>query len=326
MSFSSNAKSELARIDNYESKRAKIAELSAIVRLSGSIQLSGNMRISLRITTELNVIARKVFKILKDIFDINTSIAVNKNQMLKKNNSYVLTVAPEMGASKLLVDLGILENENKFIPKNEIPANIVCEKKDAIAYLRGAFLSSGSINDPEKNYHMEFVTNNEDYAFELSDLINSMGFSSKIVSRKNNFIVYLKESEQISDILAILGANNAMLALQNVKISKGIRNNVNRIVNCETANLSKTVDAAVKQVENILIIQKTIGISKLPKNLQELALLRLEHEDMSLKELGSILNPPIGKSGVNHRFKKIEEIADKHRNEVSQGVSLWEID
>ena len=310
MSFSTDAKSELTRIKN-EDFRLDRAELSAIVRMSGSIQLAGNMQLSLKITTELNAIARKVFKILKDSYNINTSITVNKNQMLKKTNSYVL------GAGKLLVDLGIIDNERTFFPKNEISSRIVSEPDEAYAYLRGAFLGGGSINDPEKNYHMEFVSNSEDYAFELSDMINSMGFSSKIVTRKNYYVVYLKESEQISDLLTFIGAHKAMLSLQNIKIMKEMRNNVNRIVNCETANLSKTVDAAVKQVENILIIQKTIGIKKLPDNLQEIALLRLENEDISLKELGEMLNPPLGKSGVNHRFKKIEKIADRYRDQVS---------
>ncbi|MDY2794801.1 DNA-binding protein WhiA [Peptostreptococcus anaerobius] len=316
MSFSTETKNELSRMD-IGNRALDIAELSAIIRLSGSLHFMGNMQIGLKITTELNSIARRVFKILKKEFEINTSITVNKNQMLKKNNSYVLTITPEMGASKLLVDLGILDNENTFITRNDISNKIVKEPEDAHAYIRGAFLGGGSINDPEKNYHMEFVANNEDYAYELSELINSMGFNSKIVARKNNFVVYLKESEQISDLLAIIGATNAMFALQNIKIMKEMRNNVNRIVNCETANLSKTVDAAVRQVENILIIQKTIGIRGLPENLQELAMLRLEYEDMSLKELGEMLHPPLGKSGVNHRFKKIEEIANRHRDEVS---------
>lgn len=316
MSFSTETKNELSRMD-IGNRALDIAELSAIIRLSGSLHFMGNMQIGLKITTELNSIARRVFKILKKEFEINTSITVNKNQMLKKNNSYVLTITPEMGASKLLVDLGILDNENTFITRNDISNKIVKEPEDAHAYIRGAFLGGGSINDPEKNYHMEFVANNEDYAYELSELINSMGFNSKIVARKNNFVVYLKESEQISDLLAIIGATNAMFALQNIKIMKEMRNNVNRIVNCETANLSKTVDAAVRQVENILIIQKTIGIRGLPENLQELAMLRLEYEDMSLKELGEMLHPPLGKSGVNHRFKKIKEIANRHRDEVS---------
>lgn len=316
MSFSTETKNELTRVEN-PSNKADIAELSAIIRQAGSIQFAGNMKMSLKITTELNSIARRIFKLLKTSFNINTSITVNKNQMLKKNNSYVLTVTHEMGAAKLLVDLGILEREDSFFSKNDIPRKIVDSSEEAYAYVRGAFLGAGSINDPEKNYHMEIVTNNEDYAYELSDLINSMGFTSKIVLRKNYHVVYLKESEQISDLLAMIGAHKAMFKLQNIKIVKDMRNKVNRIVNCETANLSKTVDAAVKQVENILIIQKTIGISKLPENLQELALLRLENEDISLKELGEKMHPPLGKSGVNHRLKKIEKIADQYRDQVS---------
>ncbi|MGL5694944.1 MAG: DNA-binding protein WhiA, partial [Peptostreptococcaceae bacterium] len=186
------------------------------------------------------------------------------------------------------------------------------------AFLRGAFLGGGSISDPEKNYHMEFVTNNEDFANSLKDLINSLGFNSKIVSRKNNYVVYLKESEQISDLLSIIGAHHALLSLQNTKILKEMRNNVNRIVNCETANLSKTVNAAVRQVENIRFIQQTIGINSLPENLQEIAVIREEYEDMTLKELGEMLNPPIGKSGVNHRLRKIEEIANKLRENTNK--------
>lgn len=162
---------------------------------------------------------------------------------------------------------------------------------------------------------MEFVTNNEDFADSLRDLINSLGFNSKIVPRKNNYVVYLKESEQISDLLSVIGGHNALLSLQNTKIVKEMRNNVNRIVNCETANLSKTVNAAVRQVENIKLIQETIGISNLPANLQEIAKIRVEYEDMSLKELGEMLNPPIGKSGVNHRLRKIEEIANNLRKD-----------
>ena len=294
MSFSAEAKNELARILP-EDKDCSLCELSALIKLSGSIQIVGYKKLNIKVITELNSIARKIFKLLKQNFDINTTISVNKNQMLKRNNSYVLVVKSEMGAEKLLRDLCILPKEEAFYPLNEVPKELL------------------SISDPEKNYHMEFVTNNEEFSKSLRDLINSLGFNSKIVSRKNNYVVYLKESEQISDLLSIIGAHNALLSLQNTKIVKEMRNNVNRLVNCETANLSKTVNAAVRQVENIRLIQDTIGISSLPENLQEIARIREEYEDMTLKELGEMLNPPIGKSGVNHRLRKIEEIANKLR-------------
>lgn len=309
MSFSAETKNELARIMP-EDRECSLSELSAIIKLSGSIQIAGYKKLNIKVITELNSIARKVFKLLKQNFDINTTISVNKNQMLKRNNSYVLVVKSEMGAEKLLRDLRILPSEEAFYPLNEVPKELLKNDECIRAFLRGAFLGGGSISDPEKNYHMEFVTNNEDFANSLKDLINSLGFNSKIVSRKNNYVVYLKESEQISDLLSIIGAHNALLSLQNTKIVKEMRNNVNRIVNCETANLSKTVNAAVRQVENIKLIQNKIGISSLPENLQEIALLRVENEDMSLKELGEMLNPPISKSGVNHRLKKIEQIAN----------------
>ena len=309
MSFSSETKNELARVKEVD-KKNKQAELSAIVRMAGSIQIAGLRKINIKITTELNSVARRIFKLLKKEFGINTTISVNKNQMLKRNNSYVLTVKSESGAEILLKKLGILEDRDGFFPTNCVPKLVFDDDSLKKSYIRGAFLGGGSISDPEKNYHMEFVANHEDYANSLKDLINSLGFNSKIVARKNSFVVYLKESEQISDLLSMIGAYQALLSLQNTKVVKEMRNNVNRIVNCETANLSKTVNAAVRQVENIKLIQNKIGISSLPENLQEIALLRVEHEEMSLKELGEMLNPPISKSGVNHRLKKIEQIAN----------------
>lgn len=312
MSFSSEAKKDLARhdCDNISEKRA---ELSAIVSTSSSINIAGYKKINLKIITELNSVARKIYKILKDDYNINTSIIVNKNQMLKRTNSYVLEIDNDMGAISLMIKLNILKDENSFMPLREISDSVVCGDAEKRAYLRGAFLGCGSVSNPEKNYHLEFVVNNSTYANSLMNLINSLGFTSKVVERKNNFIVYIKESEQISDLLGYIGASSAMFSLQNIKIIKEMRNNVNRLVNCETANLSKTVDAAVRQIEDINIIQKNIGINKLPQNLQQLIKLRLEFEDVSLKELGEMLKPPIGKSGVNHRFKKIEKIADKYR-------------
>lgn len=313
MSFSAETKNELARViskDDYCNK----TELAAIVRLAGSIQIAGYRKLNLKITTELNSVARKVFKLLKQNFGINTTISVNKNQMLKRNNSYVLMVTSEMGAEHLLKELGILEPGDGFYTVNKVPENLLQNEECIRAFIRGAFIGGGSISDPGKNYHMEFVTNNEDFAKSLKDLINKLEFNCKVVSRKNNFVVYLKESEQISDLLSVIGAHNALLSLQNTKIVKAMRNNVNRIVNCETANLSKTVNASVRQIENIKLIQDTIGISSLPENLQEIARIRLEYEDMTLKELGEMLEPPIGKSGVNHRLRKIEEIANDLRN------------
>lgn len=313
MSFSTETKNELARIMP-ENLRYREAELSGIAKLSGTIQIAGYKKINLKISTELNSIARKVFKILKSDYKINTNIVVNKNQMLKRNNSYVLTVTSDMGSENLMRSLGLLQQDEGFFTSNKIPSWVLEDEECKKAFIRGAFLGGGSISDPEKNYHLEFVVSNEDFAENLMELINSLGFNSKIVGRKNSYVVYLKESEQISDLLSHIGGFQALLSLQNTKILKQMRNNVNRIVNCETANLSKTVNAAVRQVENIKLIEKKMGISKLPKSLQQIALLRVENEDLTLKELGELLSPPISKSGVNHRLKKIEDIANELRS------------
>ena len=313
MSFSTETKNELSRI-LVEDNKCNICELSGIVRLSGSIQIVGYKKLSLKITTELSSVARKVFKILKDNFNINTEIYVNKNQTLKRNNNYVLIVTDEMGSQNLLKELRILNPNEDFLPMNTVPKDILNSDECIKSFIRGAFIGGGSISNPGKNYHLEFVTNNEEFAHSLKELINEFGFNSKVVSRKNNYVVYLKESEQISDLLSIIGAHTALLNLQNAKIVKAMRNNVNRIVNCETANLSKTVNAAVRQIENIKLIKSTIGIDSIPANLQEIANLRLMYEDLSLKELGEMLTPPIGKSGVNHRLRKIEEIAQSIKN------------
>ena len=312
MSFSAETKNELARVFSNDTC-CNISELSAIVRLSGRIQLAGYKKLNLKISTELNSIARKVFKLLKSNFGINTEISVNKNQMLKRNSSYVLMVTSDMGAENLLRELGILSREEGFFTMNKVPEDLIKDNECIRAFIRGAFLGGGSISDPEKNYHLEFVANNEEFAESLKNLINSLGFNSKTVSRKNNYVVYLKESEQISDLLNIIGAHQALLSLESTKIVKEMRNNVNRLVNCETANLSKTVNAAVRQIENIKYIQSKVGLDHLPPNLREIAELRVDNEDLTLKELGEMASPELSKSAVNHRLRKIEQIADDLR-------------
>lgn len=312
MSFSAETKNELARVFS-ENKCCNISELAAIVRLAGSIQIAGYRKLNLKISTELNSTARKVFKLLKSNFGINTEISVNKNQMLKRNSSYVLMVTSDMGAENLLRELGILSQGDGFFTMNKVPENLIKDNECVRAFIRGAFLGGGSISDPEKNYHLEFVTNNEEFAESLRDLINSLGFNSKTVSRKSNYVVYLKESEQISDLLNIIGAHQALLSLESTKIVKEMRNNVNRLVNCETANLSKTVNAAVRQIENIKYIEEKVGLRYLPDNLREIAFLRIENEDLTLKELGEMATPELSKSAVNHRLRKIEHIAQDLR-------------
>ncbi len=314
MSFSLKVKNEVCR--NSELSKDEIAaQLSAIMKSSGTLGFGFNRSITFKIVTENPAIARWIFKNLKDFYDIHTKLLVKKSNSLKKNNIYMVLIPEEVDVKGLLQELGIIEKDGLFNIHYGVPSEVIKNENCKRAYIKGAFLGGGSISNPEKTYHLEFVTHDQDYANELSDLINSYKLNSKVIQRKNSFVIYLKEGEQIVDLLNIIGAHNALLELENIRIMKEMRNNVNRIVDCETANLSKTVNAAVRQVESIKLIESEIGLDRLPKNLKEVAKLRLAFPDESLKELGAMLNPPVGKSGVNHRLRRIEKIADELRKE-----------
>jgi cell division protein WhiA len=315
MSFSAKVKGEICRNTEFGMDEA-IAELAAIMKVSGTLSFVSNRQLSFRITTENPAIARLIFKILKEYFEIHTRLMVKKSNSLKKHNIYMVVISEEMGVRALLHKTGVLmEESGVFSLHYGIKKEIIQSDESKRAYIRGAFIGGGSISNPEKTYHLEFVTHNFDYAESLSKLVNSYGLSSKVIQRKSSFIVYLKEGEQIIDLLNIIGAHSSLLELENIRIMKEMRNNVNRLVNCETANLSKTVNAAVRQVESIKLIQRQIGLARLPKNLREIAELRLNYPDESLKELGEMLDPPVGKSGVNHRLRRIEKIADELNRE-----------
>jgi len=315
MSFSVKVKNEVCRNIDI-SKNEAIAQLSAIMKVSGTMLIGGNKQFSFKVTTENPAIARVIFKILKQHFNIHTKIMVKRSNSLKKNNVYMVMITEEMGVRDVLKEVGLLkEIDNVFSLDYSIPKDIFETEDIKRAYIRGAFLGGGSISNPEKTYHLEFVTHDEDYSKELSTLINKYGLTSKVIQRKSSFVVYLKEGEQIVDLLNIIGAHASLLELENVRIMKEMRNNVNRLVNCETANLSKTVNASVRQVESIKLIERQIGLRRLPKNLREIAELRLNYPDESLKELGEMLTPAVGKSGVNHRLRRIEKIADEIINE-----------
>lgn len=319
MTFSATTKNELSRLALTDDCCA-ISELAAIIRMSGTIQISGMKNINLRFTTENAAIARRIFSILKIRYNTEVEVMVRRNKQLKKNNNYLVVVNDKDISKKILEDVGFVRGKSSvFNPDYTIPKDLIKNRCCKRSYVRGAFLGGGSITNPEKTYHLEFVTSKEEHAKGLSEVINSFGLNSKIVIRKESYVIYIKEGEQIVDLLNIIGAHQALLKLEDIRVLKNVRNNINRLVNCETANLGKTIDASMRQVANIKYIKKTIGLNKLPNNLREIAELRLEYNDASLKELGMMLNPPVGKSGVNHRFRKIDQLAEELGGDKKNG-------
>jgi DNA-binding protein WhiA len=271
---------------------------------------------NIRITTENAAFARRVYSHIKKMFGIYPEVTIRKSKKLKKHVSYIIVVTSGLGAAGLLekTGTGVEYSEDGQVSglallKTNGLRKACCRK----AFLRGAFLAGGSVSDPEKTYHLELTSRSRPLALELSRLLGTFRLNARIIKRKGSFVTYLKEGENIVDFLNIIGAHRALMELENVRILKGMRNNVNRIVNCETANLEKTVNASVRQVENIRYIMENIGPDALPDSLREIAELRLAYSDANLAELGQLLNPPLGKSGVNHRLRKLDRIAESHR-------------
>ncbi len=312
MSFSSEVKDEISR--QFSSARhCQISELAAIFSMCGSIMISADNSYALKVVTENVIVARKFYKLLKMAFQVEAEIAISPSNRLNKSNAYTVIIRKNESAVRILHAFRILKDNNE-IDENIMVGNLItqqaCCKR---AFIRGAFLSAGSISDPNKFYHFEIVCDTKSKALQLRDMINCFELESKVVPRKRNYVVYIKEGTQIVEILNVMEAHVSLMNLENVRILKEMRNSVNRRVNCETANSNKTVVAAVKQIKDIEYIRDTIGLESLSEGLLEVAKARLENPDVPLKDLGMMLSVPVGKSGVNHRLKKISEIAEELR-------------
>lgn len=301
MSFSINVKNEVINIIN--NRHCSIAELSAIINYIGKIKYE-NGNISLIFISENESLLKKCKTLFKYIFDVNLPINYNKNKLFN------IIIHDKCFIDKIFYT--IKQNDIKADFSNIITKSVCCKR----AFIRGAFVCIGYISDPEKNYHLEFANLSLSQAESLKNIINFFDIDAKIIEKRDNYIVYIKEGEQIVDLLNIIEAHKSLLELENIRIIKDVRNNINRIVNCETANLNKIVANGLKQKEDIQFIKNKIGLDNLPKQLKDVAEIRLKHSDISLKELGEMLVPPISKSGVNHRLKKINKIAESLRENL----------
>ena len=313
MSFSSKVKEELAgHISN--AQHCRISEIAAIISMCGSVAIDVNEKYSVKVRTETEATARKYKNLLWKTFHIDADIVVRSNAYSKNQQTYTINVKDHeeamrvLQATKLIDDQGEI-GENLSIKNNVVIMKDCCKR----AFIRGAFMAAGSVSDPNKSYHFEIKCNNNKKSEQLINLLHNFNIDAKMVARKGNFVVYLKEGEGIVDVLNVMEAPIALMEMENIRILKGMSNYYNRQVNCETANIKKTVTTAYRQIEDINFIIEHRGIRYLPDKLQDIATVRVENPDASLQELGQMLDPPLGKSGVNHRLRKICQIAEELR-------------
>lgn len=312
MSFSGSVKEELLRHED-SARHCQIAELAAMIAFNGEIVRLPSKDIILRMSSENESIIRKCFTLLGKTFTINGEVSIDE-KIVRKNNRFTIDIEDPETTVKVLQAIKVLTADRRPVHSDGLVSSMVIQKNCCRrAFLRGAFLCAGSISDPEKFYHFEIVCTTPAKALQLQEIIQYFEIDAKIVKRKKYHVVYVKEGAQIVELLGLMGAGVSLMNLENVRILKGMRNTVNRKVNCETANINKTVNAAVKQMEDIIYIRDTVGLHRLPENLEETALLRLEYPQASLKELGTLLSIPVGKSGINHRLRKICSIAEELR-------------
>lgn len=311
MSFSSDVKEELSRVIP-QGRHCQIAELAAIFSMCGRVLVNEKEEYQLRIHTENVSVARKCFTLLRKSFNIKSDVSIRQNHKKNRSSIYTIVVRQPKEALFVLQATRLLDERQEIREELSLQSNQVIQMECCRrAFLRGAFLAAGAISDPEKFYHLEIACATEKKARQLLEIIARFGLEGRQIQRKKSYVVYLKEGSQIVDLLNIMGAHVALMEMENIRIVKDIRNSVNRKLNCEMANITKTVTAASRQVADIQYLSRKMGLEALPENLCQIARLRLEYPDATLTELGELLSPPVGKSGVNHRLRKLSRMAQE---------------
>lgn len=305
MSFTTQIKNEISRINN--TRLESIAELSGFLRNNGEYDDN-----EITLVTENATVAKRVYSLIKEIFDITCEIETRKGNNFSKNNLYLINIEEKI--DKILKDLSIINEEKELLSK---PASYIIDSEDETrAYLRGAFLAKGSINDPKTSrYHMEITTDEKEEANFIKELLDSFYLNSKVLSRDKGYMVYLKEAEKIGDFLRIINANQAVMYYEDIRIYRDHKNMTNRLNNCEQANIDKIIETATKQIEDINYLRDNIGLELLDDKTKEVVEYREKYPEASLQELAEIITyetgKPITKSGLNHRFRKLKELVTR---------------
>jgi len=310
MSFASETKNELARVMP-EKKCCMLAEIAGFMRIAGSIRLAGGGKFKIAMTTPNPAVARHYKTLIKNYFSIDTSVEMGQGSSLKRGNAYILSIGPESLSEQILRETGILiVKEGMNVISDGIYDALIKTKCCRKSYLRGAFLGGGTVNNPEKEYHFEISAGTENLAKDLRRLLNSFtDINAKTIERRNGYGVYLKSGEQVRDAIGIMGASGQFFKFDEIMMMKELKSQTCRINNLDNANIDKSVRAAEKQIMSINKIKESRGLDFLPAKLKEAAEVRLENPDVGIEELGKLISPPLSKSGINNRLRRIEEIA-----------------
>lgn len=313
MTFSSRVKEELS-YQTGSAMHCRIAEMAAIMSLVGHVEKGPDGKISIKFCSESLAVARKCFTITKKTYNIECDVHLRSHIHAGRNRTYIIEIRDDFAARRILSSIKFFKSIENGGDEHPLVSPLIYQKVCCKrSFLRGVFLCAGSISEPEKTYHFEIVCATQQRAEQLCDMMKTFNIDGKWITRKKYYVVYIKEASQIVDMLNVMEAHISLMELENVRILKEMRNSVNRRVNCETANISKTVSAAMKQIEDITYIRDTVGFGSLTEGLKEIAELRLEYPEASLVELGKLLSMPVGKSGVNHRLRKLSTFADELR-------------
>ena len=311
MSFASETKNELSRIIP-EKKCCQLADIAGFMRIGGSIGLAGMGRFKISMSTPNLAVVRHYKQLIKEYFSVDVSIEMGQGSGIEKNNLYTITLGPEENSEQILREVGILmvrEGMNSI--SDEIYDGIIRTKCCRKSFLRGAFLAAGTVSNPEKGYHYEIFTSSERIAKDIRRICNSFtDITAKVVARKRGYGIYIKAREQVRDMLGIMGASNQFFEFDNVMMMKDLMSQTRRENNLDNANIDKALRTAEHQIECIKMIEAYQGLDSLSPKLREAAIARLEHPELGIQDLGSIMNPPLSKSGINNRLRRITEIAE----------------
>ena len=318
MSFSSTAKEELIRLPLGKSC-CILCELSALTQTSGSLAFRGAGRIQVTYRVENAALARRIFLLLRTQLNIVAKLHFVQHARLGGRRSCVLTLG-DKDSQRLLIALHMMEQDEDggITLRRTTPRHPMTRQCCRRAFLRGAFLGAGSITSPDKSYHFEIVAGEEHLRKTLCRLMEKADLPVHTFQRKGQTVVYLKSAQQIADVLALMGASSSVLELENIRITRQMRAGANRASNCDEHNSEKMLNAADRQIEAIKLISIQRGLYTLPPALQEIARLRLENTSLSLTELGQMMDPPVGKSGVNHRMRRIMDVAKEIEQQLTE--------